>query len=51
MTATVYPASLPAKGAGFRYQAWCFDHEDGINCKTRAAAKKWCDAHNEKDHA
>ena len=51
MTAIVYPASLPAKANGFRYQAWCNEHQDGKNTKTKPQAKNWCSAHNEAEHA
>jgi len=51
MSATVYPASLSQKANGFRYQAWCHEHKDGMNTKTRPQAKKWCDNHNAAEHA
>lgn len=50
MTASIYPASMPQKANGFRYTAWCKEHQDGLNVKTRPAAKKWCDDHNAEEH-
>lgn len=50
MSASVYPASLLQKANGLRYQGWCFEHQDGVNTKTRKQAQKWCDEHNTKEH-
>lgn len=51
MTARVVPASLMAKGGGYRYQAWCAEHHDGVNTKTKNQAQAWVDEHNEKEHS
>lgn len=51
MSARVVPASLPDKGSGFRYQAWCPEHSDGLNTKTRRQAEKWRDEHNAEEHS
>lgn len=51
MSASVYPASLAAKGAGWRFQAWCFECGDGLNTKTRKQAQDWQTAHNERVHS
>lgn len=44
--AEVYPASLPAKGAGFRYQAWCQICKEGENTKSKPSAQRWANDHN-----
>lgn len=48
-TAEVYPASLQAKGNGYKYQAWCQICQDGTNTKSRVAALNWAHNHNEAE--
>lgn len=50
MSARVVPGSLQAKGSGFRYQAWCADHADGLNTRTKKEAAQWVSDHNESEH-
>lgn len=50
MTATIYPASLPAKANGWRFQAWCNEHQTGKNTKTRRQARSWVEGHNAAEH-
>lgn len=46
-SAEVYPASLEAKGNGYRYQAWCQICSNGTNTKSRYMATQWAKGHNE----
>jgi len=32
------------------FRAWCEDHQDGIQARTKKTSQRWAERHNTNDH-